>query len=466
MRRVKDSILLFITVFMSLPAFAQDGLLKLDKDQFFAIVRKYHPIVKQAQLSVDRAEAEIQSARGAFDPSLVGSYERKSFDGKLYYSYFNPQVTIPTWYGVDVKAGLEEVLGDRTPTEWTKGKTSYLGVKVNTNSILFDSRRATLRQAQSFKKQSEAERALLVNDLLFDAMVAYWNWTQQYTIYKTISEAVELNEVRLKFVRVEYEQGARPAIDTTEALSQLQNFYLLENNALLAFQNAGLELSNFLWLDNNAPLQWSDSIVPTAEELMKMSEIPALLPIIETAMVSHPKLNSIFFKLEILELERRVKSQYLIPKVGLNANMLSSGYRLPSEISAPFLENNYKLGVDLNLPLFLREARGQVRSAKIKIRETSLERDWNALQIENKIRSYYNNILQIRKQIEFSEQVLNNNRKLFIGERLKFEAGESTLFLLNARENKVLESTQKLFELRAKWQKSYSGLLWAAGTLI
>lgn len=199
---------------------------------------------------------------------------------------------------------------------------------------------------------------------------------------------------------------------------------------------------------------------------MKMAEIPALQPIIEIAMAKHPKLNSISFKLDILETERKLKSQYLIPKVALNANMLNRGYQLPSEVSTPFLENNYKVGVDLSLPLFFREARGQVRSAKIKIIETTLEQDWMALQIENKIRSYYNNVIQIKKQIDHSEQILANNRKLFLGERMRFEAGESTLFLLNSRENKVLESAQKLFELRAKWQKSFSGLLWAAGSLI
>lgn len=466
MRKGKINFLFFIGVFISMSCSAQDSLFRLTKDEFFAIVRAHHPIVKQAQLSVERTDAEIQAARGAFDPYLNTNYDRKSFDGKLYYSYFNPQVTIPTWYGIDLKAGLEEVFGDRSPTELTQGKTSYLGVKVSTNSLLFDSRRATLRQAQSFRRQTEAERSLIVNDLLYDALVAYWNWTQQYLIYKTISETVQLNEERLKFVRIEYEQGARPAIDTTEALSQLQNFYLLENNAALAFQNAGLELSGFLWLEDNVPLRWSDSIVPPTEEIINMAEVPALLPIIESATINHPKLNSITSKLEILEIEKRLKSQYLIPKVSVNANVLSDGYRLPSEISTPFLENNYKFGVDMTLPLFLREARGQLRSAKIKIRETTLEQDWVALQIENKIRAYYNNVLQIKKQIELSEQVLTNNQRLFQGERLKFEAGESTLFLLNTRENKVLESTQKLFELRAKWQKSYSGLLWAAGTLI
>ncbi|MBL7718471.1 MAG: TolC family protein [Flavipsychrobacter sp.] len=466
MKRARVSVLLLIAAVLSLSCSAQDSLVTLNKDEFFAIVKTYHPVAKQAQLTVERADAEVLSARGAFDPTVNSIFQRKTFDGKLYYSYFNPQITVPTWYGLDLKAGVEEVLGDRSPTELTRGKTSYMGLKLNANTLLFDSRRATLRQAQSFRKQTEAERALVVNDLLYDALVAYWNWTQQYLVYRTLAETVQLNEERLKFVRIEYEQGARPAIDTTEALSQLQNFYLLENNALLAFQNAGLELSGYLWLENNAPLQWSDSIVPAPEELMRMSEIPALLPIIQSALLQHPKLNSISYKLEILELEKRLKSQYLLPKVGVNANMLNGGYQLPNELSAPFLENNYKLGVDVSLPLFLREARGQVRSAKLKIRETTLEQDWTALQVENKIRTYYNNIVQIKKQIEFSEQMLANNIKLFQGERLKFEAGESTLFLLNSRENKVLESIQKLLELRAKWQKSYSGLLWAAGTLI
>ena len=74
-------------------------------------------------------------------------------------------------------------------------------------------------------------------------------------------------------------------------------------------------------------------------------------------------------------------------------------------------------------------------------------------------------MLQLGNQIAIYEQALSNYNRLFQGEKIRFEAGESTLFILNARENKVLEARQKLYELKTKWHKSYAGLLWAAGTL-
>jgi hypothetical protein len=43
--------------------------------------------------------------------------------------------------------------------------------------------------------------------------------------------------------------------------------------------------------------------------------------------------------------------------------------------------------------------------------------------------------------------------------------GESSLFLLNTRENKVLESMQKLAELKTKFFKSYRAVAWASGQL-
>jgi hypothetical protein len=39
------------------------------------------------------------------------------------------------------------------------------------------------------------------------------------------------------------------------------------------------------------------------------------------------------------------------------------------------------------------------------------------------------------------------------------------LFLINARENKVLETKQKLIEYKTKYFKGYQGVLWAAGLI-
>jgi outer membrane protein TolC len=50
-------------------------------------------------------------------------------------------------------------------------------------------------------------------------------------------------------------------------------------------------------------------------------------------------------------------------------------------------------------------------------------------------------------------------------EEAKLESGESSLFLINTRENKALEAQQKLLELRTKYFKTIYALQWSAGLL-
>ncbi len=464
-KKLKSSIVAIILLaFLYTPVFAADSLRVLSQESFLGIVRLYHPVVKQAGLMVERAKANVLQARGAFDPMLNADLDRKTFDGKLYYSYLNPQLTIPTWYGLELKAGLEEILGTRTSSELTVGQTSYAGAKLNANNIFFDKRRAVLRQAQVMRRQSEAEQRLMINDLLYDAVSAYWNWVREYQNYKILTNVIAVNEERFRLLRLEYEQGSRPAIDTTEALAQLQNFYLQQNASYVAFQNAGLELSNYLWLENNTPTLWDNTIIPDTSELSTPINTPSLNSMLQAAN-THPKLETIGFKLDVLQIERKLKAQYLLPKMSVNANILNKGYNLPPEITTPFLENNHKIGFDFSMPLLLREARGGYRAAGIKISETRLEQSNIALQIENKVKSYYNETLALQQQVAIFSDAYINYQKLFYGEKIRFDVGESSLFLLNSRENKMLETAQKLVELKAKLYKNYAGLIWSAGQL-
>jgi outer membrane protein TolC len=62
--------------------------------------------------------------------------------------------------------------------------------------------------------------------------------------------------------------------------------------------------------------------------------------------------------------------------------------------------------------------------------------------------------------------MINNYKILVNGEVEKFNNGESSLFLVNSRENKLLESESKLIELQYKYSKIRATLLWAAGKSI
>ena len=447
----------------------RDSLLVLSQEEFLNIVRTFHPVARQANLLVDRAKAELITSRAGFDPSFYMSADRKTFDGKNYFNWIHPELRIPTWYGVEINAGIENNLGDLLNSEETPGKSSYLGISVPlARNLVMDKRRAVLMQAKVFREQSKAERLLMLNDLLFDASYSYWNWVKEYMVYRVLEETITVNQTRYGLVKLGYRQGDRPAIDTTEALAQLQSFQLARNDAWLRFRNAGLELSNYLWQANDTPFYMPPVVIPdTAWNIVNLAnkQLPVLDTLLIVAATNHPKLQSYDFKLQMLEIDRKLKFQELLPVFNVKYNLLNSGYDVTEGASWRFYENNYKFGFDFGLPLRLSRGRGEYKTAKIKINETNLDLSQTRLAIENKVKYYFNELAMLKTQVGIAEDNYLNYLRLFKGEDMRFRIGESSLFLLNTRENKLLESRQKLVELKTKFYNSYQALQWSTGQL-
>ena len=242
----------------------------------------------------------------------------------------------------------------------------------------------------------------------------------------------------------------------------------MASEAQYRWLSAGLELSNFLWLENEQPFELPTTVIPdTSWNFLNINEYP--VPALEDALLSarnnHPKIETINQKLQVLEAESRLKFQSLLPTLNFNYNFLNKGYEPWKGIGQNVFENNYKYGVEFGLPLLLRQGRGDYKGAKIKIQSTDLQRKQSILEIENKVRDYFNQIVTLRKQVKIYEDAYENYVRLLSAEEMKFSIGESSLFLLNSRENKVLETKQKLLEVKTKFFKSLVALQWAAGTL-
>ena len=117
------------------------------------------------------------------------------------------------------------------------------------------------------------------------------------------------------------------------------------------------------------------------------------------------------------------------------------------------------------MPLFLRQGRGEYKKAQIKVKESQLELVGKKWQTENKIRYYFNENSQLLQQLQLVNQMRTNYYTLLRNEELKFQQGESSLFLINTRENKVLDLLQKQTELLVKYQTVNYKLNWAVGSL-
>ncbi|OYY23373.1 MAG: hypothetical protein B7Y68_06235 [Thiotrichales bacterium 35-46-9] len=409
-------------------------------EAFIQQVKQYHPVAKQAGIQVLKAKADVQSARGGFDPAFTYEGSNKTFDGKNYYFYNNPELKIPTALGgLDIKTGLESNGGVFLNSEATGGKTSYLGVEMPLGKgLIIDKRRATLQQAKLFQSQSQQEQLKMVNDLLFTAYNTYWQWAGAYQLFTIYDRYFTIASERLRLVKLAYQAGDRSAIDTVEAQTQVESFAAMRSDAAQKINYAGLELSNYLWQENDSAYLLPKNYLPDTLQFVRSFQEQGLNDLLGRSVNENPGLKSYEFKLNSLEVERKLKFQSILPTVNVKANLLNKGYNVIKGVDGAFFENNYKWGLDVKVPLFLREGRGDYNKAKLKIQETNLEFNAKKWETENKIRNYFNEANLLQQQISNVQAAYNGYNALFRAENLKFQNGESTLFLVNARENKLI----------------------------
>jgi outer membrane protein TolC len=438
----------------------------LTAKEFIEQVRLYHPVAKQANLVVEQAAASLQAARGNFDPLAGYEVYDKTLDGTNYYQYRNAQLKIPTTIGVDVKAGYENSSGSYINPEFTKGVASYLGIEVPLLSgLLIDKKRAVLKQAKIYQDQSEQEKIAMINDLLFDAYGAFWSWCGSYRLFEVYGNYVNIAFKRLQLTKILFANGDRAVADTLEAFAQWQNFRFMQSEALLELKNKAIDLSQFLWNEQANPYLLPDLYVPDTADFERLYPLAQPEEIITKLYVTNPELRTYTYKLENLQVEKRLKFQGLLPVLNVQASALSKDYFTYKNFNNSYLENNYKFGLNLRVPLFLRQARGEYRNAQIKIKQTDLALREKGWQLQNKVKQYHNEATQRQEQLSIAQTTFRNYASLLKLEELKFSQGESSLFLINTRENKALEMQQKLIETRVKYLKSVYAIEWVAGNL-
>lgn len=455
-------IVLIIGILMTLQSSAQ----VLSADAFIKLVRSNHPMAKQALIGIQKADADLLSAKGGFDPLIGMDASRKTFDGKNYYFYTNPEIKLPTWIGANIKAGIENNGGQFLTQEATTGQSSYLGIEMPVaKGLLLDKRRATLQKARIYRDMSEQEQLNMLNNLLFDAYQVYWQWAGRYQLYNIYSKFTGIAQDRFRLVKIAFENGDRATIDTIEALTQLQQFQLAQNEALLELTNTTLELSNYLWDERDSLYLLPPQVIPDTVQFLQYAQLPATEEILRQATSINPLIRSYDFKLNALEVNRKLSQQNLLPSVNLKANLLNSGYNVFKGWNSALFQNNYIWGIDVKFPLFIRESRGEYKRSVLEIKETNYELSLKRREVENKVRTYLNETVQLEQQLQIVQSAYRNFQSLLNAEYFRFRNGESSLFLVNTRENKVIETAEKMISLRIKYLKSRYAIDWASGLL-
>lgn len=448
---------------------AQERGQLLSLEEYLQAVLRHHPTSLRAALLRSEAAAVRTLAGGSFDPLLFADYETKNFKGSEYWRIGEGGLLLPTMGGLEFSAGYRWASGEYLNSEFelpARGQ-AFAGLKANLlQGLLTDERRTALNKAKLLEQWNEVEIAAIQNDLIYDASLAYIQWSYYQVQKEIISDGLVLAADRLDQTRQGFLSGELPALDTLETFILLQ-----ERQTELAKVEAELvyarTLANqFLWNEQTSLEDLYPSSKPISTTALQLAPAFDASGNIE----NNPDLRAYDFKLQDIALERRLKAQKQLPKLSLKYELLADVFDFtpgaaPGETLGvgDFLLQDNKFGINFSMPIFMRQARGDLQLNEIKRQQTELDRKQKSGELALKLAQYEAQIQLQQEQLDVSSNMVNNYQRLLEAEQIKFNLGESSVFLLNTRESKLLNARLKLAKIEADLAKARASRRYVLG---
>jgi outer membrane protein TolC len=435
------------------------------------IVSDFHPTRRQAELLTKSADMNLRMARGSFDPKFFLENNNKQFQNKNYYDILHTGLKVPTWFGLEGQLGYEQALGTNLdPSELLPSSgLSYAGLSMPLlRGLLTDQRRTALAMAKVQVQSTVFERQTMLNLLCAEVLAAYVQWYGSYLEHELYSAATRVGTLRLDQVKQSVQAGERARIDTLENEVLRRNFAISRDAAGAKMFKSALELSVHLWNAQGEPLEIGARLKPTAlglEVLDSMAEAWSFDRMRGNLPQIQPLLQEQNLNLNLYSLERKLKQQALLPELNLKYNFLTEGMYRPNPAGVPYW-NNYRWGITAQTSLFLRKERAAFSMADVKLEQAQIKYRLKVLETTRKLQACWNMYVTYSKLEQDYRQVVGGYQALLDAELARLSAGESTLFLVNTREIRLLESKLKLVEYqtaRYRYALDYlreSGQLW------
>lgn len=426
-----------------------DSIKEWSYETYISWVMKQHPLARRAQLTADYAQAERRLARGGFDPKLDFNLHSKDYKGTNYYNLVDAGLKVPVWFG-DLKVGFSNYHGDYVNPERNVPEDGLIGVGIELpvgKGLFIDQRRAALKQANIYGELGELDKQILLNELWFEASTAYYQWENAFLRLRYFEELMvavaERNKILIQQIRI----GEKPAIDSLEAGIQFNirkmNYLGAETHYWTSKNTAEAEL----WF-NYIPLELDSNITPVPKDNVADLPIEEYIAAVDSISSYHPEIQKYIGKNSIIDIEERWMKEQFKPQLDLSYTYIQSPDLFLTQ--SPDLTEDYKFGATFSFPIFLRKERAKLQQVRIKQEENTLLSSEKSRAIQLKFYNLITEYEMIRQQLELNTLIVNDYTDLVDAERRLFGIGESSLFLVNQREQKLLEYQLKQVDLATK----------------
>lgn len=449
---------------MTIVSYAQKGSV-LSYEDYLNNVLQNSPLAKRAENEQQYGALQYKAARGNYDPVISSDYNEKQFNGSHYFTNLQVEVKQPLFTSQYLRFGYDYGAGSYLNPELNTPSNglSYLGLEVALlQGLLIDKRRAEVLKSKEYQQYYKAEKQAQINVLLLEASQHYFEWLfsiKQISLYTYFMGAADQ---RLAGIKELTNIGEKAAMDTIEAAIFFQARLLDMQNARIENQKSINAISFYNWQNNG--LSFESEILEPADSLEVYYN--KLKFLVSEGINQNGGTNPVLLKYQsfqrVLEIENRLKKEMIKPYVSIKYNfILNNSYSLNPVLSG----KDYKVGLQISFPLFLRNPVNEYRMSRIHAENNAFELLNKTNELNVKMTVLKQTLALLNDQLKNAERSVLYSKLLVEAEKLKFDAGESSLFLLNTRENKWLESELKLSEYKLKYIKTALNLIYLAGTL-
>lgn len=426
-------------------------------DYFLALVDRNYPKLQGAD-----AERRISSAKrleksGAFDPVLSSFNEYLRVQdtvtpGKPKDAIHNEsRVDLLTRSGIKIFTGMRLNPNDTKTPFVPTGKSGeyYAGLSVPLlRGLRINEKLAAEEQAKLGEPLASQVFGATRLEVLLKAAAVYWDLAGAKARVDIARNLLSIAEARVTQIKGRVEKGDLPALDVAESEQEIQRRQaaLVKNER--DFQKSSLLLSVFLWDESGAP-----KVVPGLEEVPALSPEPRKLTEAEwmegrkLALEQRPELKRIALEREQAKVELRLAENMILP--AMDAYLTQGADTGPEGIGTVV-----RAGLAVSAPLRQRTARGQAQAARLKLQKLSLDQKTERLRIQAEVDDTVSAMNTSYERWAATLLEVKKAKQVEEGERLRFGAGDSTLFLVNQRERASAEAQMRLAEVHVEYLQS------------
>ena len=252
-------------------------------------------------------------------------------------------------------------------------------------------------------------------------------------------------------------------LDTLEARVQMQNLLIGKMEAEANWQKQSLQLNAFVWDEN---LKFYGSPRAIQPPVVNIRTIPPPLEWAATdqGRFSHPYLDQLALAAQEIELQRQWAVERRKPSVQLQYMPLAEA--IGPSVWNQFSLNNYKWGLEVKFPMLFRKERADIQLAKIKAQENRFEIADKKATLHSKVTAAYAVWKNYQERYLILETLVAQYKQLYEAEIILFNSGESSLFMVNLREQTYLQSTLKWIDITAKYNQALCQTHYYGGRMI